>query len=212
MMRARTALALLLVATLASATARASDDVPLDQATVDGAAARGAQGRIAVNQAAGAGNAQVNLGAIASSDGGQGVVGVQALQRPRAGVRERDAAARIHDRAFASSQGVLSVNQVAGSGNAQANLFMVGQGPQGVVAAGAHGATGITGIDDAALADVAGDATTPEGAVAPSWRREAVIADDAFRGSQGVVQVNQTAGVGNSSTNAIVLQLPGGTP
>ena len=208
-MRARTALALLLVATLASATARASDDAPLDQATVDGAAARGAQGRIAVNQAAGAGNAQVNLGAIASSDGGLGVVGVHALQRPGAGVRERDAAARIHDRAFASSQGVLSVNQVAGSGNAQANLFMVGQGPQGVVAAGVHG---ITGIDDAALADVAGDANTTEGAVVPSWRREAVIADDAFRGSQGVVQVNQTAGVGNSSTNAIVLQLPGGTP
>ena len=208
-MRARTALALLLVATLASATARASDDAPLDQATVDGAAARGAQGRIAVNQAAGAGNAQVNLGAIASSDGGLGVVGVHALQRPGAGVRERDAAARIHDRAFASSQGVLSVNQIAGSGNAQANLFMVGQGPQGVVAAGVHG---ISGIDDAALADVAGDANTTEGAVVPSWRREAVIADDAFRGSQGVVQVNQTAGVGNSSTNAIVLQLPGGTP
>jgi hypothetical protein len=39
-----------------------------------------------------------------------------------------------------------------------------------------------------------------------------VIADDAFRGSQGVVQVNQTAGVGNSSANAIVIQLPGGSP
>ena len=28
----------------------------------------------------------------------------------------------------------------------------------------------------------------------------------------GVVQVNQTAGVGNQSTNAVVLQLPGGAP
>lgn len=208
-MRACTALAMLLLGALASAPTWASDEVPVDRAVVGDSAARGAQGRIAVNQAAGTGNAQVNLGALASSDGGLGIVGVHALQRPGAGPRERDAAALIQDGAFSGSHGVVSVNQVAGSGNAQANLFMVGQGPQGLVAAGTHG---ITGIDDAALADVAGDATTPEGAVAPSWRREAVIADDAFRGSQGVVQVNQTAGVGNSSTNAIVLQLPGGTP
>ena len=206
---AGTALSILL---LVSAPAWASDDTPLDQAVIEGAAVSGAQGRIAVNQAAGTGNAQANLGALATSDGGLGLVGVHAAQKPGAtspALRERDAAARIQHGAFSGSQGVLSVNQIAGSGNAQANLFMVGQGPQGVVAAGVHG---ITGIDDAALADVAGDATTPEGAVAPSWRREAVIADDAFRGSQGVVQVNQTAGVGNSSTNAIVLQLPGGTP
>ena len=32
----------------------------------------------------------------------------------------------------------------------------------------------------------------------------------AFARSQGVVQVNQTAGVGNTSVNAVVLQLPGG--
>ena len=206
---AATALSILL---LVSGPAWASDDTPLDQAVIEGAAVSGAQGRIAVNQAAGTGNAQANLGALATSDGGLGLVGVHAAQKPGAAspaLRERDAAARIQHGAFSGSQGVLSVNQIAGSGNAQANLFMVGQGPQGVVAAGVHG---ISGIDDAALADVAGDANTTEGAVVPSWRREAVIADDAFRGSQGVVQVNQTAGVGNSSTNAIVLQLPGGTP
>ena len=206
---AGTALSILL---LVSGPAWASDDTPLDQAVIEGAAVSGAQGRIAVNQAAGTGNAQANLGALATSDGGLGLVGVHAAQKPGAtspALRERDAAAHIQHGAFSGSQGVLSVNQIAGSGNAQANLFMVGQGPQGAVAAGVHG---ITGIDDAALADVAGDANTTEGAVVPSWRREAVIADDAFRGSQGVVQVNQTAGVGNSSTNAIVLQLPGGTP
>ena len=206
---AGTALSILL---LVSGPAWASDDTPLDQAVIEGAAVSGAQGRIAVNQAAGTGNAQANLGALATSDGGLGLVGVHAAQKPGAtspALRERDAAAHIQHGAFSGSQGVLSVNQIAGSGNAQANLFMVGQGPQGAVAAGVHG---ITGIDDAALADVAGDANSTEGAVVPSWRREAVIADDAFRGSQGVVQVNQTAGVGNSSTNAIVLQLPGGTP
>lgn len=194
---------------LVPACALAVEPVPVDAATIGGRAGESVQGRIAINQAAGSGNAQVNLGAIALSDGGLGVANVHALQRPGNGARERDATALIHDGAFSGSQGVLSVNQVAGSGNAQANLFLVGQGPQGFLASGHQG---ITGLDDAALAAVAGDATTTEGAVAPSWRREAVIADDAFRGSQGVVQVNQTAGVGNSSANAIVLQLPGGTP
>ena len=206
---AGTALSILL---LVSGPAWASDDTPLDQAVIEGAAVSGAQGRIAVNQAAVAGCEGPEVGLRIAGAGGLGLVGVHAAQKPGAAspaLRERDAAARIQHGAFSGSQGVLSVNQIAGSGNAQANLFMVGQGPQGVVAAGVHG---ISGIDDAALADVAGDANTTEGAVVPSWRREAVIADDAFRGSQGVVQVNQTAGVGNSSTNAIVLQLPGGTP
>ena len=66
-------------------------------------------------------------------------------------------------------------------------------------------------LNQTASAGVAGD-TTSGGAQPTSRPSEAFIADDAFRGSQGVVQVNQTAGVGNASTNAIVLQLPGGTP
>ncbi len=192
---------------------------PQDEATVAGVAAGQAQGRIAINQAAGSGNAQVNLGAMASADGGLAVASVHAHKRTQRGTRERDAVTRIHDGALSGSAGLLSVNQTAGSGNAQANLFLAGQGVSGPQMSGegplgfaATGLQGISGIDDAALAAVAGDATTTEGAAAPSWRREAVIADDAFRGSQGVVQVNQAAGVGNTATNAIVLQLPGGTP
>ncbi|MDV3255389.1 MAG: hypothetical protein LOX98_08175 [Lysobacter sp.] len=175
-----------------------------DRAVIEGQAAAGTSGRIAVNQAAGTGNAQANLAAIAIADGGTGLVGLQARQQPTAGALDRAASAQLRDGAFSASQGLLSVNQVAGSGNAQANLFAIGQLGSPAVAL-------VAGVDDAALAGVAGD-TTSGGAQPTSRPREAFIADDAFRGSQGVVQVNQTAGVGNASTNAIVLQLPGGTP
>ena len=175
-----------------------------DRAVIEGQAAAGTGGRIAVNQAAGTGNAQANLAAIAIADGGTGLVGLQARQQPTAGALDRAASAKLRDGAFSASQGLLSVNQVAGSGNAQANLFAIGQLGSPAVAL-------VAGVDDAALAGVAGD-TTSGGAQPTSRPREAFIADDAFRGSQGVVQVNQTAGVGNASTNAIVLQLPGGTP
>ncbi len=42
--------------------------------------------------------------------------------------------------------------------------------------------------------------------------REARIDGTAVRAPSGVVQINQTAGVGNASANAIVLRLPGSTP
>jgi hypothetical protein len=42
--------------------------------------------------------------------------------------------------------------------------------------------------------------------------REARIDAGAIASPRGVLQINQTAGVGNASVNAIVLQLPGGTP
>ena len=115
-----------------------------------------------------------------------------------------DDRAVIEGQAAAGTGGRIAVNQAAGTGNAQANLFAIGQLGSPAVAL-------VAGVDDAALAGVAGD-TTSGGAQPTSRPREAFIADDAFRGSQGVVQVNQTAGVGNASTNAIVLQLPGGTP
>ena len=195
----------LLLGFAAIGAARAAGPSPgEDNALLDGQAGVGARGRIAVNQAAGSGNAQSNLAAIAISTSGTGQVGLQARQQPFAGPRDRAASAQLQGGAFSGSQGLLSINQVAGSGNAQANLFAVGQhvGPTDVV---------LAGLDDSARASVTGDSASGQPA-APPVTRDARIGDGAFRGSQGVVQLNQTAGVGNLSTNAIVLQLPGGTP
>jgi hypothetical protein len=176
-----------------------------DQAVIDGRAGTNGHGRLAVNMAAGAGNAQANLAAMAGIGDGPGFASIEYLQRPGATDRQAHATARIEDGAFGGGRGLVGVNQVAGSGNAQANVFLAGQG------VALHGdGPGFAGDD--VLAATAGDPTPIDPHHAPAWRREAVIADDAFRGSQGVVQVNQTAGVGNNSANAIVIQLPGGSP
>ena len=187
------------------------DAVPSDAASIGDDAGRDLDGRGAINLAAGSGNAQANLSVIALAAGGHGATALRIRQDMQmspaqlAELRQRDASARIDGNAFAGSTGLLSVNQVAGSGNAQLNVFALGN------AGAAIAASGPAGLDDAALAAVAGGNPT-EGAEAPHGLRQVEIADGAFRGSQGVVQVNQTAGVGNVSANAIVLQLPGGTP
>lgn len=193
-------------------TPAAAPPLPHVSAAIADDAGRAARGRTAVNLAAGRGNLQANLAAISlSSNSGRGLVGLQLRQRPATGDRRVDASASIQGGAFAQSQGLLSVNQAAGSGNAQANLFAIGQHSSPLAASGVAGLRDIAGVDDAALAAVAGEVPINTTDTPPPLR-EAVIAGDAFRGSQGVVQVNQTAGVGNSSANAIVLLLPGGTP
>lgn len=210
-------LAACLLATAICSDARA--DQPSAPAGSDRAriadAARGLDGRAAINQTAGVGNAQANLAAFAISPEGLALASLHADQRIADTDIETDdasiastraASARIDARALADSRGLLQLNQSAGTGNRQLNAFAMSNGriATGVV---------VAGLDDAALASVAGaNADDAYGANAAPSLREAVIADDALRGGQGVLQLNQTAGTGNASVNAIVLQLPGGAP
>ena len=172
-----------------------------DQALIGGHAGTGSEGRIAVNQAAGVGNAQANLAALAHADNGLGIASTHARQKATPAQRAAAASASIDGTAFNDISGALSLNQAAGTANLQLNTIAIGTGELLL----AH-------ADDAALASTTGSATSTEGAATATPDRRALIDIDAFRGSQGVVQVNQTAGVGNLSTNAIVLQLPGSTP
>lgn len=180
------------------------------QAGIGDRVAEHARGRVAVNQVAGEGNAQANLAAIAAGRGGA-LTTAAVRQTVGAGDPRRDAHARIDGQAFAQTRGLLSVNQVAGGGNAQANLVLIGEGGGHAALVGL--AQTVTGVADAALAGVA--AASPVGVpstpgAAP--RREALIGSDAFARPQGLVQINQSAGVGNASANAIVLLLPGSGP
>jgi hypothetical protein len=214
-MSLRLSLALLVLGTVS--TPVLADDVPatepapmpVNRAHMGDDAGRRPSGRIAINQAAGTGNAQINLTAIALTPDGLGLVGLQSRQTVLAGTRDRDASARIDGDAFGATDGLLSINQAAGAGNAQANLIAIGQGGAGLASLGL--AQGIAGLEDAALASIAGDAPI-EGPAAATPLREAVIAGGALRDTRGVTQINQTAGVGNRSANAIVLLLPGGSP
>ena len=196
---------------LAAGTAAAADEpatapLPraLDSTTIDGAAGIRLQGVAGVNVAAGQDNVQANVRAIGLGSGAD----ARAQQAIDAGGadRQRDARAILGGSAFRASQGVIGVNQAAGSANAQLNL--VAMGPD------AHAAFGQV-IDNLALAatrvDVALDADTVAEQAAPPVR-QAHIQGTALRAPTGILQLNQTAGAGNASANAIVLQLPGGTP
>jgi hypothetical protein len=171
-----------------------------DLALIGDHAGAGSQGRTAINQAAGAGNAQANLAALAYAQEGIAMADTHSLQGATPAQRAAAASAVIEGSAFNDTSGALSLNQAAGASNLQLNTIAIGTG--GWLLANA---------DDAALAETAGAGTSTEGTATASPDRRALIDIGAFRGSQGVVQVNQTAGVGNLSTNAIVLQLPGNT-
>jgi len=169
-----------------------------------GAAGRGLDGRAAINQAAGQGNAQANQAALSLSSDGAALAAASArqrLERPDPAAFARRAQARIDAGAFADARGLLQLNQSAGAGNAQLNQFAL-----------ARGGAGAGALDDAALAQIAGPAAAPLETRRAPGLRDAAIADDAFRGGQGVLQLNQTAGTGNASVNAIVLRLPGSAP
>ncbi|MBX9401042.1 hypothetical protein K4L06_06930 [Lysobacter sp. BMK333-48F3] len=196
-------LAVCLLATAVATDTRATEPAATrDQARIEAGAGQRLQGRAAVNQAAGSGQMQANLATIAHAPNGLALADAQISQHGTAGAAPaRDALARIEAGAFADARGLLSLNQSAGAGNAQANLF--------VVSAGAV----VSGLDDDVLADVAGAASAPAGPAAASANlREASIAEGAFHGGHGVLQINQTAGADNASANAIVLRLPGGLP
>ncbi len=195
MRRASIVLTLLLLAPAAFAQSR-------DDSRIDGNAAADVSGVASLNVAAGVGNAQTNLRAIAIGDASLAMAfGAQAVDTTGADL-SRDAHATISGGALGNATGVIGVNQIAGQANAQANLVAIGT---------AAGVTFAQSVDESALAATAAPTSTTTSST-PVGVREARIDAGAIAAPTGVLQINQTAGVGNASANAIVLQLPGGTP
>jgi hypothetical protein len=203
---------LLLAACLAAGHAVADDAPPSaavaeprrDEARIGGHAGGSAQGVVSVNVAAGSLNAQANVRAIAFGDAGAGASGVQRVDAGAAD-RRRDATAHLGGGAFHGTQGIVGLNQAAGSANAQLNVLAL---------AASAGVDVLQQVDNLVLAGVAApteSAGDPAAGTARAPLREAHIDGGAFGAPSGVVQINQTAGVGNASANAIVLHLPGGT-
>jgi hypothetical protein len=171
------------------------------QSDINGQALQGSFGRISVNQASGTGNAQANLAVIAvDPNAGGSDADLRSHQTTVTAQTVSKATATISGNAFSDSSGVVAVNQTSGHGNTQVNAFLLGNGNLAV--------SGLTDRDLSAAHTHSG--STEGDGVAPEQIRETHIGNDAFRGSHGVVQLNQSAGVGNSSANAIVLRLPGG--
>lgn len=160
-----------------------------------GSSAQGYQGNLMVNQASGSWQQQANSRAIAIGHDSQANVTTQqhidALPASAAG----NARAEIEGAAFSRGSGILGINQGAGTGNQQINAVRLQQG------ASAHS------IDDGELAQSASLSPLSGTAESLAGSRLVVTDDRAFSGSRGVVQLNQSAGVGNQSANSLGIRV-----
>ena len=153
------------------------------------------QGRTAINLAAGDQNIQTNTHVLGDN------VSLISLQENFFNdllADDYDAVnySVIESKAFAGAQGLIGINQVSGQGNVQANLGTI-------ELATVNG----LGLSDSALTQVS---SSPTPHVAGRATNTTDIALDSFSEAQGIVQVNQISGDGNTAINRFSLQLSSG--
>jgi hypothetical protein len=153
------------------------------------------RGNFNVNQAAGDQQQQTNVRAIAIGTGAGATTLVnQRLNTPAN--PSMNATATIGGTSFSNGNGVLGVNQSAGANNQMANVvrISISAAPQA--------------IDDSALSQQNVALLPSSGATGtPTGSRQVVTSDQAFTGSRGVIQVNQSAGVGNRMANTLSIRV-----
>jgi len=182
--------------------ARAED--MLSSTVIEDHALQNLSGIAQVNQAAGDGNLQFNAVAVALSETGSAralTIVVQHTDSIPDGAPDGaafQAIARIDDQAFAGAQGLISVNQVSGRYNQQANLIAAALGVDGLVLA------------EAELSQSRSDSVPPEG-FQTAGTRQAQVAEGAFRDAFGVIQVNQVAGAYNTTFNRFLFSRSAGS-
>ncbi|WP_434106962.1 hypothetical protein [Paraburkholderia caffeinilytica] len=185
---------------LASVAAHAQTPAALvdAQSLIGNGAAAGATGVVAINEAAGLDNVQANQGVLANGQVPLGLTGNS--QDAATNAKTTAAKSTISSNAFSNTSGLIEVNQSAGVGNLQRNSAVIGSGPNGaeIVADGVLSATTAKG---------GGLGRSSENHDA----REVSIGADALKNVSGIVQINQTAGSGNVSSNSFVLRPPAGT-
>lgn len=152
-------------------------------------------GNFAVNQAAGDQQQQANARAIANGPAASATT--QIRQRLHTQVDPRmDARANIQGNSFSQGNGVLGVNQSAGASNQQANALRISISNQP------------QSIDDSVLMqqNVALLNNSDPTDSAPGFR-QVTTSDQAFTASRGVIQLNQSAGVGNRTANTLSIRV-----
>ncbi|WP_447749898.1 adhesin [Pseudomonas nicosulfuronedens] len=177
----------------------AASQTEQDNSVIDGTG-RDYQGNLGVNQAAGNQNQQSNARALANGTGAHASTHQnQQLQLidPDASL---DASASIKGNSFQGS-GVVGVNQGAGLGNQQINALRIST---------SNTASNPQSLDDSVLAQTVAVTRNSGSPVAMPGQRIVNTDDQAFAGSVGVVQVNQSAGVGNQSYNNLSIRVAGG--
>ncbi|KAB0494211.1 adhesin [Pseudomonas vancouverensis] len=186
---------LLLLALLGCASAMADSGVSaIDNASIQNSGIQ-YKGNYNVNQASGDQQQQTNVRAIAiGTEAGATTSIHQKLDTPAN--RSIDASATIGGTSFSNGSGALGVNQGAGANNQMANAMRISISamPQAV--------------DDSALSQQNVALLPSSGATGtPTGSRQVVTSDQAFTGSRGVIQVNQSAGVGNRMANTLSIRV-----
>jgi hypothetical protein len=164
------------------------------QSVIGAGVANGAAGVVAINETSGLDNVQANQGVLMNGLAPLNLTG--SVQSASANARTTAAKSDIGSHAFSNTSGLIEVNQSAGVANLQRNSAVIGSAPvegDGVLSAttAKNGGTGRSGENH-----------DP---------REVSIGTDALKNVSGIVQINQTAGSGNVSSNSFVLRPPAGT-
>ena len=174
--------ALLLFALLGSASAMA------DNTAVVNNSGQQYEGVLSINQAAGNQQQMSNSRAVAL--GGQATnVDIQNLNGKVD--PSLNAKAAIQGSSFTNGNGVLGINQSAGANNQSVNAVRISINP------------GPQSIDDSVLLQQNSTQLTDSGLTPTTGSRQVATSDQAFTGSRGVIQVNQSAGVGNRVANTL---------
>ncbi|AMT89003.1 hypothetical protein J2Y39_001197 [Pseudomonas sp. 2957] len=184
----------LLLLALLGCTSAMADSASVNKANIQDSGAQ-YRGNFNVNQAAGDQMQQANTKAIAIGTEAHATTSVrQTIDTPAS--RAIDASANIGGNSFSNGNGILGVNQGAGANNQMANVTRVSisAGPQSV--------------DDSALSQQNVAFLPSSGATGTSiGSRQVTTSDQAFTGSRGVIQVNQSAGVGNRMANTLSIRV-----
>lgn len=184
---------LLFLAVFCSGAAMAAS--PVDNTSTLDASAQGYKGNLSINQAAGDQQQQNNSRAIAIGTEANATTRIiQRINTPSS--RAIDANSSIGGASFSNGSGVLGINQSAGAGTQQANAVRIGisAAPQS--------------IDDSVLLQQnVALSNSSDSTGQASGSRQVSTSDQAFTGSRGVVQLNQSAGVGNRMANTLSVRV-----
>lgn len=169
-----------------------------DSVLIDSEALSGSRGRIALNAAAGLNNQQANAASVAIGSHSTTFASV-GQSAPDTVLRSSsvDNQAWILNGVMGAAHGLLSINQASGDQNRQSNTMRV------------EIADVATSSDDVLAATVSGQPAAPRPAANPTGRREVGIAEGAFSGANGIVQINQAAGMQNVTANTVQLRANG---
>ncbi|MQA54097.1 adhesin [Pseudomonas piscis] len=188
-------LSLILLALLGCTSAMADNASQVQDTAIISNSGAGYKGNLNINQAAGDQQQQTNVRAIAIGTNASASTNVnQKITTPAD--RSVNASSTIGGNSFSNGNGALGVNQSSGANNQMANALRISisANPQG--------------MDDSALSQQnvallpnSGAPDTHQGS------RQVVTSDQAFTGSRGVVQVNQSAGVGNQMANTLSIRV-----